>query len=222
MRMLFGKLMLVLSGLCMLAGCVSHAPYDYTAFRASRPASILILPPVNHSPEVNASYSVLAQLSRPLGEAGYYVLPVGLVDETFKNNGLASPDDIQSVPLAKLREIFGADAALYVTVADYGTSYHVISSDTSVTLAAQLIDLRTGTLLWQGAAYASTAEERNQSGGLLAMLVGAIVNQIADSVSEYGHQIAGRADERLLDPHRFNGILPGPRSPTYTESLATP
>lgn len=218
----FRTLIFALSGLLLLAGCASPAPYDYTAYRVSRPASILVLPPVNHSPEVKASYSVLSQLSRPLGEAGYYVLPVGLVDETFKNNGLASPDEIQNIPLAKLREIFGADAALYVTVTDYGTSYHVISSDTSVALTAHLVDLRTGILLWEGSAYASTAEGRNQSGGLLARLVGAVINQIADSVSEYGYPIAGRADDRLLDPYRFNGILLGPRSPAYAEALTTP
>lgn len=223
MRGLFTSAMLAFSSLLLLAGCATRpAPYDYTAYRASRPSSVLILPPVNHSPEVKATYSVLAQLSRPLGEAGYYVLPVALVDETFRANGVSTPEDIQSIPLNKLRKTFGADAALYVSVENYGTSYNVINSDTTVTLTAQLVDLRTGALLWQGVGYASTAEERVQSGSLLGMLVQAVVNQIVDSASEYGHTVAGRADERLLSPHRFNGILPGPYSPAYAQALATP
>ena len=210
-------------GCAMLTGCQATAPtpYDYTAFRVSRPASIVILPPINHSPEVNATYSVLSQLSRPLGEAGYYVVPVALADETFRGNGLTAPEDIQAVPLRKLRDTFGADAAMYVEIKEYGTSYNVINSDTTVTLAARLVDLRTGSLLWQGASRASTAEERRQSSSVLGMLITAVVNQIADSASEHGHEIAGRADERLLTPQRFNGILPGPRSPLYDQRLST-
>ncbi|BBG29432.1 DUF799 domain-containing protein [Zymobacter palmae] len=223
MRTLFIKAVGVVVGALLLSGCaLPSTPYDYTAYRASRPTSVLILPPINHSPEVKATYSVLAQLSRPLGEAGYYVLPVALVDETFRGNGMTTPEDIQSIPFDKLHDTFGADAALYVVVEDYGTSYHVINSDTTVTLSARLVDLRTGTLLWQGAGYASTAEERGQSSSLAGMLLSAIINQIVDSVSDYGHEVAGRADERLLSPQRVNGILPGPHSPTYAQAMAAP
>ena len=42
--------------------------------------------------------------------------------ETFKYNGLTTPNDIAEVSPAKLREIFGADSALYMTVTRYGTT----------------------------------------------------------------------------------------------------
>ena len=64
--------------------------YDYTAYKQSRPRSILVLPPLNESPEVAASHSMLSQVTMPLAEAGYYVLPVALVDETFKQNGMST------------------------------------------------------------------------------------------------------------------------------------
>lgn len=41
---------LLLAGL--LGGCAKQQPYDYTAFRESRPASILVLPPLNESPDL--------------------------------------------------------------------------------------------------------------------------------------------------------------------------
>jgi hypothetical protein len=112
----------------VLAGCAAPQPYDYTVFKQSRPRSILVLPPLNQSPDVKATYSMLSQMTYPLAEAGYYVLPVTLVDETFKQNGLTSAGDIHAVAPAKLREIFGADAALYVTVTQYGVSYRLIDS----------------------------------------------------------------------------------------------
>lgn len=142
-----------LLALALLGGCAGpQKNLDYTAFKAARPHSILVLPPVNESPDVTATYSMMSQVTFPLAEAGYYVMPVGLVDETFKQNGLNNAAEISQVPAPKLRSIFGADAALYVKVTDYGTKYMVLSSATVVTATASLVDLKTGTTLWTGAA----------------------------------------------------------------------
>ena len=150
----------------MLGACATPVPYDYTAFKQNRPVSMLVLPPVNDSPDVKASRAVLAQSTLPLAEAGYYVLPVTLVDETFRQNGLTEAAEIQQVSAAKLREIFGADAAVYIRVKKYGTTYMVIASETVVSVEGRIVDLRTGQLLWQGSAHASSAENDggNQAG----------------------------------------------------------
>ena len=200
----------------ILGGCVTRQPYDYSAFREARPASILVLPPINNSPDVNATHSVMSQATLPLAESGYYVFPVTMVDETFKHNGLTSPNDIHDVPIKKLRDIFGADAALYIIVKEYGTKYVVISSETRVTADAKLIDLRTGKTLWAGSATASSAEgDNNSGGGLVGVLVKAAMKQIIETVSEQGHIIAGRTNARLLSAAQPNSILYGPRSPKY-------
>ncbi|MEY8877318.1 MAG: DUF799 domain-containing protein [Leptothrix sp. (in: b-proteobacteria)] len=204
----------LLAGLA-LSGCATPVPYDYTAFKASKPASMLVLPPVNETSEVKAGYGVLSQVTFPLAEAGYYVVPVTLMDETFRQNGFSNPEEIQNVSAQKLREIFGADAAVYITIKQYGTVYSVISSETRVTVQGRIVDLKTGALLWQGAATASSAEGNNSSqGGLVGMLVTAVVKQIVGSVTDAGFQYAGNASQRLLMP-RPNGVLPGPRSPLY-------
>ena len=71
----------VLVCILLLTGCVpSQQNIDYTAFRASKPRSILVLPPLNNSPDVRATYSYLSTVTQPLAEAGYYVFPVALVD----------------------------------------------------------------------------------------------------------------------------------------------
>ncbi|HBX57746.1 MAG TPA: hypothetical protein DEH10_20550, partial [Pseudomonas sp.] len=114
------KTLLPLLLIGLLSGCATPTPYDYTAFEQNKPNSILVLPPVNKSPDIKATYSMLSQVTYPLAEAGYYVLPVALVDETFKQNGLTNADEMHMAPPAKLREIFGADAALYIDVTRYG------------------------------------------------------------------------------------------------------
>lgn len=210
-------LMFGAAALLLLQGCASPPkPYDYTAYKEAKPTSILVLPPINGSPEVQATSSVLAHSTQPLAESGYYVLPVTLVDETLKGNGIHTPDEAQQIPVAKLREIFGADAGLYVKVTRYGAVYKVLNSETAVTLEAKLVDLRNGQLLWEGTATASSAEQQNNSqGGLIGLLVKAVVEQIISSTTDRSHPMAGLASQRLLAAGRPNGLLFGPRSANY-------
>ncbi len=200
----------------MLAGCATTAPpaVDDSALRAARPASVLVLPPVNETPDVQAQASVWAQLVRPLAEAGYYVLPVSLVDETLRSNGIHTASDAQQIAPERLRAIFGADAALVVTIKRYGAVYQVIHSEVAVELQATLIDLRNGQRLWAGRSFASSAEQRQHGGGnLLGALVIAIVEHIANQFGDSSHPVAGLAALRLLEGNRTGGLLPGPRSP---------
>jgi hypothetical protein len=199
-----------------LLGACATAPFDYSAFRQNRPASLLVLPPVNDSPDLKATYGVLSQATLPLAEAGYYVFPVTLVDETFRQNGLTGAHDIHEVPVAKLREIFGADAAVYLRVTEYGTSYRILSSQTVVAVEGRIVDLRSGQTLWTGRAQASSAERDNgNQGGLVGLLVKAVVQQIVGTVSDAAYEYAGIADQRLLGAPVRNGVLYGPRSPNY-------
>ncbi|AGV62119.1 DUF799 domain-containing protein [Pseudomonas aeruginosa] len=203
--------------LALLGGCAPTKSVDYSAFKQAKPRSILVLPPLNESPDVKATYSMLSQVTFPLAEAGYYVVPVALADETFRQNGLTSAGDVHQVSPAKLREIYGADAALYVTVSDYGTRYMVISSATIVTASAKLVDLRSGTTLWTGSATASSEEGNGgNNGGLVGMLITAAVKQIINSsVEDAGYPIAGMTSARLLSAGQPGGLLYGPRSPRY-------
>jgi hypothetical protein len=204
-------------GLTFLGGCATKAPpYDYAAFMKAKPATLLVLPPVNESPEVNATSGVWSHATLPLAEAGYYVLPVTLVDETFRQNGVLTGNDAQEIPLTKLREFFGADAAVYMKIKKYGTSYAVLASETRVEIEGRIVDLRSGELLWQGKAVATSAEQQQQSqGGLVGLLVTAIVKQIVGTATDASYTYAGIANQRMLGAQRYNGVLPGPRSPNY-------
>jgi len=210
---------LPLLALVLLTACAGpQTPsLDYTAFKASKPHSILILPPVSEATDVNAGYGMMAQMTRPLAEGGYYVLPVSLVSETFRQNGLTTANDIQAVDPAKLRKIFGADAALYVDVTKYGVSYQVLNSVANVAVQARLVDLRSGKMLWEGKASASSAEtdNDNSSFGLVGMLVQAAIKQIVNHVNDASYPVAGIASQRLLTAGQPNGLLYGPRSAKF-------
>ncbi|MCC4596208.1 DUF799 domain-containing protein [Xanthomonas campestris pv. phormiicola] len=213
----FARFALVAGIALLMSACATQpASRDYTAYKASKPRSILVLPPISRSPDVNASLSVLSVTTLPLAEAGYYVMPVAPVYETFKQNGVTIADEAQAIAPEKLREIFGADAALYITVDKYGSVYQVINSVVVVSANAKLVDLRTGATLWQGQAQASSAENQNNGGGgLLGMLVSAAINQVVNQVTDKGHQIGQVTSVRLLSAGHPGGLLYGPYNPKY-------
>ena len=219
-RFLSLKLIGALCVLVSLTACVAHAPRqaDYTAFRNSKPKTIVVLPPINETADVNATYGMLSQMTLPLAEGGYYVVPVVEMEETFRNNGLTTPTDIQNVTPDKLRSIFGADAAVYTKITQYGSKYTVIDSTTIVSANAKLVDLRSGDTLWYGSASATGKElggNVNVGGGLIGALVQAAVKQVAHTLSDESHDVAALTSGKLLSSGGPNGLLYGPRSPKY-------
>jgi hypothetical protein len=218
----FNSLLLVSFVISSLAGCAitisppNHHAYD--AYKQSSPRSIIVLPPINESPDVKATYSFYSQVTLPLAESGYYVFPVALVDETFKQNGLDNPVDIQATSPQKIQAIFGADAGLYITVTKYGSSYTIINSVSVVSANAKLVDLRTGEILWTGMETASDNEGSNEGGGnLIGLLIASAVKQIISNLADTSHPVAGITSYRLLMA-KPNGLLYGPYSPNYIKN----
>jgi hypothetical protein len=159
---------------------------------------------------------VLTQVTLPLAGSGFYVMPVSLVTESLKQNGVNQAAEAHDIPVKKLHEVFGADAVLYLNVTQYGTSYRLVDSVTTVAVEAKLVSGLTGDLLWKGSASASSAEQQNQQqGGLVGMLFTAVVKQIISTIKDESHPMAGLATCRLLATGSSQGMLHGPRSPHY-------
>jgi hypothetical protein len=195
-----------------LAGCETGRPYDYTAFQQNPPRSILVLPPLNESLAVEATYGYYSTVTRPLAERGYYVFPLVIVDRLLQENGMPTAGEMHDVPLAKVREVTGADAVLYPVVHNYGTKYHLVSSDTVVEVSARLVDTRTGTLLWDGNARA--VQGSGGSGSAAVDVVAALVSQVLTSTKDQAHGVSRTANEQLFFTKRRE--LPhGPYSPEY-------
>ena len=139
-----------------------------------------------------------------------------LGDAMMRENGLPTPDEMHAVPLPKLAEIFAPDAVLYLTVHEWGTSYQVVNSATTVTLEGRLVDADTGLDLWAGRATA-VKSSGNGGGGLAGLLADALVTQISSSVYDPTPEVARVATDRLLvDPSV--GLLIGPRHPEFGEA----
>jgi hypothetical protein len=193
-----------------IAGCVTTPPFDYSSFRNHRPRSILVLPPLNQTTDVNAPYTYLSTITRPLTECGYYVFPVAVIDAYMKENGLPSPEEMHGVALDKIRNIIGADAVLYVTIEEWGQKYIVVQSITTIKAKARLIDTASGEVIWQGTQAVSQGS--GGGGDPIAMLITAAVTQIINTMVDYTHDLSRVANHTMIyDANQ--GFLAGPYLP---------
>lgn len=210
------KLSILLLGILLLSGCAKQKmpSYDYSALKESKPKSILVVLPVNNSVDIKADTSVLARATYPLAELGYYVYPVSLVDEVFKQNGLTDGNAIRSANIKKIYDIFGADSILYINIDKYGTSYKVFDSVTEVELEGKLVDLKTGKTLWEGTGRFAEGSTNSNDGALVA-LVKAAVSQVMDTTKDKGYEVSASAMSSLVYLGRNGGLLIGPRHPLY-------
>ena len=201
-----------LACLLLLAGCQTVKPYDYTNFRAHPPRSILVLPPLNESTAIEGTYGYLTTVTRPVAERGYYVFPVAVVDQFMKENGLPGAAEMQQAPLAKIAEVTGADAVLFLDLKQYGAQYKVLSSVVTVEVHAKLVDTRSGILLWEGNGIAQQGS--GGSGNLLGDLIAAAITQAINKHSDKAHQVSRLANANLFYPEQ-TGLPYGPYNAKY-------
>ena len=214
----------IFAGSLLFVSCLSTKTgnSNYDAFRESRPTSILVLPPLNNSVEVDAPNVILASTIKPLSESGYYVLPVSVTQQMFRQNGIQTAADAHGVARSRLRDIFNADAALYITISEFGATFQVLRSIVKVRASARLVDLKTGVELWKCDIYYE--EEPNKTsvdtgGGLAAQLIAtvatAVVDQVANTLTNASYNVGSNAMHILLNADKADGILYGPYSPKY-------
>lgn len=199
-----------------LAACSATPPYDYGPYLEHMPAAILVLPPLNESPDVTAPYGFLARITRPLAERGYYVFPVAVVDELMRENGLPTPYEMHQVSLAKIRELIGADAVLYAVIGDWGASYQVITSSARARVHYRLVDVATGALLWEG--DEDVVSSSGGGGDLIGTLISAVATQVATSVSDPTPALCENGATALF-ANDHHGLLPGPRHPDHQTAV---
>ena len=216
MKKTYKYLFVILTAAVLLASCAS---IDYSAFKESRPRSILVMPPVNQSPDVNGPLTFLATSTYPLAESGYYVIPPTLSDQTFKQNGVTVAEEAHAISHVRLYEIFGADAALYVTITKYGAKYLLTSSRVEAEANARLVDLRNGVEIWNGKVYAESNSGASVSGGgLLGALITVAANaaiQASNVAKDKAYDVGRDANHTMLSAGKKNGILYGPYHPKY-------
>ena len=191
----------------LLGGCASK-PYDFSDFNRVAPRSILIVPPVNRSLEVEASSYMLSTLTIPLAELGYYVFPVNTVKFVLEQEGLYEPERVREMEPAKLANLFGADAVLYVTIKRWDAQYAILSATVTVELDYELTG-KEGSRIWHANKRMQySPQQQQQSSGVAALIAMAISAAATRAKPDY-LPLARQANQRVLLMDRTK-LPPGP------------
>ena len=161
-------------GILIMVGCASQKPFDWSAFEAASPRSILVLPVLNNTVDVDAPLYALSTMSMPLGEKGYYVFPVNTVKTVLEQEGLYEGETIKQLGSETLAEWFGADSVLYVEINQWDAKYAVLSTTVTVEINYTLDD-KHGNRIWEEDVAMEYTPQQNSSGNPLADLIAAAI-----------------------------------------------
>lgn len=191
-------------------GCATKpVEKDMSAFRAAAPRSILVVPVVNKSLDVDAPNYMLSALSLPLAEKGYYVFPVNTTKVVLQQEGFYEGEQIRAQPTQSLAKLFGADSVLYVTINRWDAQYAVFATTVTVEFDYRLV-YKDGTEIWsaqQKLAY--SPQNTNAGASPLASLVAAAITAAITRAAPSYMPLTRQANNQVLvlGP---NAILDGP------------
>lgn len=203
------KNLILLMGLIIICtGCATAPKKDYTKFNSAAPRSILIIPVINKSVNVDAPDYFLSTITIPVAEQGYYVFPVNMIKRVLEDDGLSDSDLVHNAPTEKLAELFDADAVLYVIINRWDARYIVLSTTITVEIQYLLKEGKTGEILWEDLRTIQYTPSDNSGGGLIGMIVTAAITKAIPNYMPLAKQANATT---FLYPGP--GIPPGPYAP---------
>lgn len=142
------------------------------------PRSIVLMPPINETNQVELKENFYATLLPPLAERGYYVFSPFLTQELLQQEDVNNAEELVDANLAPFQRIFGADAALFTVI--HRWEKQALNSQILYDISYQLRSLKTNEALF----------ERRVSGGLHISsgnfgggLFGALGQLVADALT---------------------------------------
>ena len=215
----FIKIFMSMACAVALSACVTPPAHkDYSAIRTEQPRSILIVPAINRSVEVNAPDYFLTTIAKPLAERGYYVFPVHLVKRVLEDDGLGDADMVHASEPERLGKLFGSDAVMYISIEQWNAKYVVFSTSVTVSLKYILKSTATGNTLWENAQTLIYQPQNNSGGGLAGLIAQAVVAAMAKAAPNY-MPLARQANARAIYT-KGQGLPAGPYDPAYQKDQA--
>ena len=89
---------------------------QYAKMYEEKPVTLLVMPPINNSTNVEAKDLLYTSISRPLVEAGYYVIYPLLAMDVLKAESAYDSENFFDAPLTAFNNFFGADAVVFTVI----------------------------------------------------------------------------------------------------------
>lgn len=112
------SLLLAIATAVLLSSCVAtHTRQSqYPKMYSEHPATILVMPPINNTTNVEAKDLLYTSISYPLIEAGYYVVSPHLAMELLKAESAYDAELFIDQDAAVFARVFGADAVVFSVI----------------------------------------------------------------------------------------------------------
>lgn len=152
----------------------------YAKMYEEKPATILVMPPINNTNHAEAKEYFYSSLAKPLCEKGYYVISPFLVMDLLKQESAYDSEMFISGSQKTFNNFFGADAVLYTTITKWEKAS--LLNKITVGIEYQLKSAHTGEVLFDRAGELSVSYSSGGNNGLLGLAIDAIATATADKI----------------------------------------
>ena len=181
---------------------------QYAAMYKDMPVTILVMPPINNTSNVEAKDLLYTSISRPLAEAGYYVISPLLAMDILKAESAYDAELFIDKPLTVFRDYFGADAVVFSQIDDW--TKRGFGIDTKIRYVIK--STTSGEVLFDRSCDLYLDLEQNSGGSsALSQLIDLAVSAIATAATD---QIVAA---RKANYYIFRDIPRGKYNPNYLQ-----
>jgi hypothetical protein len=114
------KFLILVAAAALLVSCGSASKLTrgevYAPLYNEAPVTLLVMPPINNTANVEAKDLLYTSISHPLVEAGYYVLSPILTMDILKAESAYDAELFFEAPVGQFGAVFGADAVIFSVI----------------------------------------------------------------------------------------------------------
>jgi hypothetical protein len=180
----FSKLIASALAMLLFTGCVQMGTKQDafpSMYSDKKPVTIVVVPAINESTAADAGDLLNVTVAQPFTNHGYYVLPMPIIADIFRKEGIIEGDQVKGMPTEIFKENFGADAVLFMTIESWDKNYAVLAANVSVGIEYVLLSTTSNEVLWS---YEQLVVV-DTSGGSGNLLADVISTALATGLTDY-------------------------------------
>lgn len=191
-------------------GTTSKVPKStaYKGMYNEQPLTILLMPPINRSTNVESKEYFHSTLNVPLANAGFYVIPPFLSMDILKKESAYDSEMFLNAPLHKFQEVFGADLAIFTIINKWDKSS--LGSNVKVQVEYIIKSTKTNEILYtrKGEVNYDTSISTG-AGGVFGLVADLALSALNTAATKYV------SVARTCNQYTFEDLPAGKYSPNY-------
>ena len=202
----------------LFASCGTTASFTrgelYPKMYEEKPVTLLVMPPINNSNNVEAKELLYTSISLPLAEAGYYVISPHLAMEIFKAESAYDAENFFDQSVGMFGRVFGADAVIFSVIDEWKK----VGFGIQTKLKFIIKSTRTNEVLFDRTCnlYLDLNDNNYYGGGLVGVLANVAVSAINTALTD--HIIAARMCNQFV----FEDVPQGKYRVEHLQDQETP